>query len=203
MKIGPKYKICRRVGDPIFSKCQTTKFAIAGKDQKQKGKRRRQVSEYGSQLIEKQKARYTYGVSEKQFSNYIKKAQTQSGLDSTAEIFKLLETRLDNMVFRLGLTISRAAARQMVSHGHITVNDKKLNIPSYQVKLGDKIGVRAGSKDKALFSNLNDRLSNYTAPAWVIFDDQKLTGGLKAWPTQGQEESNLNFRTIIEFYSRV
>ncbi len=202
---GPQYKISRRLGEAIFPKCQTTKFAISGAQNKNtKGRGRKgNISEYGSQLIEKQKVRLTYGVSEKQFSNYIKKARQLKGANVQNEIFKMLETRLDNVVFRLGLAPSRAFGRQMVSHGHILVNGRRLNIPSYNVKLGDKISVRPQSKDKGLFNNLTERLKDFTTSNWMVLNESKLEAEVKTWPEFNNQESNLNLSAIIEFYSRV
>lgn len=202
MRIGPKYKIARRLGEKIFSKCQTTKFATSGSDQRKTG-RRTTVSEYGRQLLEKQKARYTYCVSEKQFSNYIKKARAKHGVNPSLEVYKHLETRLDNVVFRLGLTISRSFARQIISHGHILVNGKKITIASYVVKVGDKISVREQSKAKGLFRDLEERLKNYKEPDWMIFDEKKMTGEIKKLPEHTEGESTINFSSILEFYSRV
>jgi len=206
MRIGPQYKICRRVGDKIFPKCQTTKFAIASGDQR--GKRRKKESEFGAQLLQKQKARYTYGVSEKQFSNYVKKARkTTAGTTTAGNIFKFLETRLDNTVFRLGIASTRSFARQMVSHGHILVNGKRLNIPSYDVRKGDKISVRPQSQSKNLFKNDEEKASEKghpeSIPSWLIFDEKKKSGEVKNMPQFGENESNLDFSAIIEFYSRV
>ncbi|MCE9628673.1 MAG: 30S ribosomal protein S4 [Candidatus Vogelbacteria bacterium] len=203
MRVGPKYKIARRLGERVFPKTQTTKFTVSGSDKKPKGKRGRgSMSEYGSQLIEKQKARYTYGITEKQFSGYIKKARIKKG-NPADEIFKSLETRLDNVVFRMGLASSRAAARQMVSHGHILLNNRRLTIPSAIVRIGDIVTVRPQSKDKPLFNELDERLKTYTVPTWISFDTDKREATIKALPTVSQGEINLNFGKILEFYSRV
>lgn len=205
LRIGPKYKIARRLGEKMFSKTQTTKFAISGSEggKTQGGGRRRTMSEYGRQLLEKQKAKYTYGVNERQFSNYIKAVRAKRNVNVAAEMFKLLENRLDNVVFRLGLAQSRLLARQMVSHGHIVVNGKKTTIPSFMVKIGDKISVREGSRGKVLFTNLEERLKTYTAPSWLIFDETQLAGEAKGSPEYGETESGLNFALIFEYYSRV
>ncbi len=204
MKIGPKYKICRRLGDRVFSKCQTTKFTVSGTDTKSKGgksKRRRGVSEYGAQLLEKQKVRYTYGISERQFANYIKASREKTGSDPILLLNQLLESRLDNVVYRLGLVGSRRFARQIVSHGHIMVNNRRVTIPSYKVKIGDKISVRPQSIDKGVFSDLEERQKNYMVPEWLSFDLSKRYGQVKSLPMAS--ETNLNFSSILEFYSRV
>lgn len=203
MKIGPKYKLARRLGDRIFPKTQTTKFTVSGTERKGGKKGRRGGTEFGLQLIEKQKARYTYGISEKQFSNYVKKVH-ESKTDSPAtSLFVALESRLDNVVFRLGLVNSRLFARQAVSHGHVLVNGRKVTIPSYKVRVGDKITVRPQSKNNGIFRGLAERNQNYNVPAWLSFDAEKLTGEIKAAPVAGVAESNLNFGAILEFYSRV
>lgn len=204
MRIGPKFKIARRLGERIFPKTQTTKFTLSGTERKTKGKKSRgTVSEYGAQLIEKQKARYTYGVTEKQFSTYVKKATITGGSNPAARIYTGLETRLDNVVFRLGLAVSRALARQMVSHGHIMLNGRRLTIPSATVKVGDVISIRPQSVDKVLFKNLEERLQNTNTPNWLVFDQTKNQGTILSMPVLGEGESNLHFDKILEFYSRV
>lgn len=204
MRVGPKFKIARRLGERVFPKTQTTKFTVSGTDQKRKGKRNRgTMSEYGAQLIEKQKARYTYGVTEKQFSGYVKKARVTKGGAPAAHIYLGLETRLDNVVFRLGIAVSRALSRQMVSHGHILVNGRRLTIPSATVRVGDKIAIRPQSRDKVLFREIDDRLQGYVVPTWLSFDAEKGEGVVKALPSLGEGESNLHFDKILEFYSRV
>jgi small subunit ribosomal protein S4 len=204
MKIGPKYKIARRLGDRIFPKTQTSKFTISGTEKRVTSKRgRRGNGEYGAQLIEKQKARYTYGVSEKQFSNYVKKSRTKKGSNPASELSTFLESRLDNTVFRLGLVKSRQAARQAVSHGHIMVNGRRTRVPSYSVKAGDKITVRPESRASGLFRDLSEKMKEYTVPAWLSYDEEKWTGTVMALPQVLAGESTLNFSSILEFYSRV
>ena len=198
MKIGPKYKICRRLNEKVFGKCQTTKFSVSGsaKNKKSPGPGRRTLSEYGSQLLEKQKARYTYGVSEHQFSRYVRNYQKQDIL------YAALETRLDNVIFRFGWTVSRAAARQAVTHGHIMVNDHRLTIPSYAVKVSDRLKIKPASRNSALFRNLDERLRDYQPPAWLQVPAAG-EGVVLAAPVAGAAELNLNFGSIIDFYSRV
>lgn len=207
MKIGPKYKICRRLGSRVFGKCQTTKFTTSGSPQrggkKAGGGRPRNVSEYGTQLLEKQKARYSYGLKESQFSNYVKEVHQHKAANPMAALYQALETRLDNIVHRLGLASTRRFARQLVSHGHITVNGRRVNIPSYRAKVGDKIAVRAQSRSSAVFSNMEEKLKGHHLPAWLIFDQEKLEGTVKAMPLFGESEADINFGAILEFYSRV
>jgi small subunit ribosomal protein S4 len=202
MKIGPKYKIARRLGSPVFDKTQTQKFSAseARRGKGEKGKKRKQLSEYGLQLIEKQKIRYTYGVAEKQFKNYVKEAIATHGANAGAMLQEYLEVRLDNVVYRFGLAASRQASRQMVSHGHFLVNGKRVTVPSYRLKVGDVIAVREGSKKSALFQNLNTKLDKYMYPAWLTFDPGALVGTLKSRPTR--EGSMLDFGRVLEFYSR-
>src|SRR5581483_8756571 len=130
MLIGPKYKICKRLGSSVFEKCQTQKFQLAADRAPRKTKGRRGGSDYGAQLIEKQKARFTYGLSEAQFSRYVHEAMEIKGKDSAAGLLARLEARLDNVVYRAGFVKTRRAARQLVSHGHVTVGGKRLNVPS-------------------------------------------------------------------------
>ncbi len=205
MKIGPKYKICRRLGDRVFSKCQTTKFTVSGTNRKKQGKRRGNVSEYGLQLLEKQKARYTYGISEKQFSNYVKKvrANQKAGSDPTQELYQALEARLDNVIFRAGLVNSRIFARQVVSHGHIMVNGRRVTVPSYQMKIGDKFSIRPQSREKKMFQYFEENKKDHQLPEWLAFDTDKKEGELKGLAVLADDPTTLSFRTILEFYSRV
>jgi len=201
MKIGPQYKIARRLGARIFPKTQSAKFTLAGPEKK-RGRGRATSTEYSSQLIEKQKAKYTYGISEKQFANYIKKVRDMKGAPA-ANLFKQLENRLDNVVFRLGLVGSRRFARQAVSHGHIRVNGRRLDIPSYQVRVNDVISIRPSSANNGIFKDIAERQKEYQIPAWLAFDYGKLEGSVQAEPQTGDAEANLNFTSILEFYSRV
>ncbi|OJI08042.1 MAG: 30S ribosomal protein S4 [Candidatus Vogelbacteria bacterium CG22_combo_CG10-13_8_21_14_all_37_9] len=204
MKIGPRYKICRRLGDRVFGKCQTTKFTVSGTAKKVISKRgRRGQSEYGQQLLEKQKARMTYALTERTFSNYVKKARATKGGDPNTELYKLLESRLDNTVYRLGLAATRLAARQTVSHGHILVNGKKVTIPSYQIRKDEVIQIRPGSRDNGKFKELEERLKTATIPEWLVYDLVKNEGQVKGLPGLGSSELTLNFGAILEYYSRV
>lgn len=200
MKTGPKYKIARRLGERVFPKTQTAKFVISGTEKKMG--RRKTLSDYGRQLLEKQKAKYTYGVSEKQFVGYVNKARGAKGNPAEA-LYTLLEKRLDNVAFRLGLFRSRAFARQGVAHGHILVNGRKVTIPSYQVRGGDVISIRTGSQQNGIFREIATKLAEHTAPSWLLFNLDEKRGEVKAEPLMSEGEMNLNFSTILEFYSRV
>ncbi|MBI5140454.1 MAG: 30S ribosomal protein S4 [Candidatus Vogelbacteria bacterium] len=205
MIIGKKYKICRRLGDRVFNKCQTPAFSRSIAAKRIGGMKRRPPkarSEYAAQMLEKQKARFTYNVSEKQFSNYVEKSRETKGVNPADFLYKSLEGRLDNVVHRMGFAPSRAFARQMVSHGHITVNDKKVNIPSYQLKKGDKVSIRPGSKAKTLFNGLNDKLKNFPMPKWIRFDMENLSGEVIGEPSLLESASLFNLNSVIEFYSR-
>lgn len=204
MKLGPKFKICRRVGDRVFGKCEGTKFTVSGTDRIRRGGKHPKgaPSEYATQLTEKQKARFTYGMTERQFSNYVNEAKSKSGSNASVELYKRLESRVDNVLYRLGLTSSRQAARQLVSHGHITINGKRIRVPSYLVKIGDKIGIREGSRGKGPFTGMAEKLAGRTTPEWLSFDLQKGEATIKGEPVFGQTESNINFGVILEFYSR-
>ncbi len=196
----PKFKICRRLGPGVYDKCQTAKFSMAAQKGGFGGKRPKAMSEYGTQFIEKQKVRFSYGVTERQLSNYIKKASAVKGLGTVDKFYEGLESRLDNVIYRMGLAPSRRAARQMVSHGHFIVNTRKVTIPSYEIKQGDIIKVREGSKSKKIFGNLADKLKDYIAPSWVSFDLGKMEGSVSGKPKNGDTFLNLN--AVLEFYSR-
>ncbi|MEK7185075.1 MAG: 30S ribosomal protein S4 [Patescibacteria group bacterium] len=208
MIIKSKYKIARRVGAPIFEKTQTQKFAMRSEKKGSavgagaKGKKGgRQKSEFGLQMIEKQKARFTYILSERQFSNYVKKAIANK-TNTVATLFSLLERRLDNTVYRLGFAPTRAAAKQLVSHGHINVNGKRVSIRSYQVSLGEVVGIRENSKAKTIFVNLDQALKDREAPIWLKRDEAKREGTVVSLPDISKSETMFDLNTVVEFYNR-
>ena len=201
---GPVGKISRRLGIGITEKGQR----ILSKrpfppGQHGPGARRRQVSDYGLQLMEKQKARYVYGILEKQFRHLFEKAQRVPGQTGEA-LFSLLERRLDNVVYRLGLATTRQQARQLVTHGHVVVNGRKTNIPSFSVRVGDKVGVRPESRRRPYFKNLVDggELGRTRVPDWLRFNAADLAGEVVALPRREDAEQNINEQLIVEFYSR-
>jgi small subunit ribosomal protein S4 len=196
----PKFKICRRLGAGVYDKCQTPKFASSATKTMPSGKRPKAPTEYGAQLIEKQKIRFSYGISERQLSNYVKKASSVKGAGTAEKLYESLENRLDNAVYRMGLGASRRATRQMVSHGHFIVNNHRVTIPSYELKLGDVIKIREGSKAKKIFDNLAGRLKDYNGPKWVAFDLNNLEGRILEKPKN--TESFLDLNAVLEFYSR-
>ncbi len=204
MKLGPKFKICRRVGDRVFNKCQGTKFTVSGTDKVRRGGKHRKgaPSEYSLQLLEKQKARYTYGLTEKQFGNYARSVRTKHGEDYATLLFKKLESRLDNIVYRLGLANSRQASRQVVGHGHLMVNDKRVRVPSILLKVGDTVKIRPPSQNKGIFANLGEKNRDQQVPEWLSFDVETSTGTVKGEPVKGQNEATIDFGSILEFYSR-
>ena len=164
------------------------------------GTRRRKVSEYGSQLKEKQKVRFIYGVLEKQFRHYFENASNMKGVTGE-NMLQLLELRLDNVVYRLGLAKTRRMARQVVGHGHIRVNGKKVDIPSYQVKVGDVITLRQRSQEMEMFKSLREGTS-VLLPKWLTFDAQNLTGTVAALPARDDIDYEVQENMIVEFYSR-
>ncbi len=202
MKVGPKYKIAKRLGATVFEKTQSQKFAIAQERAARSKPRGRGATEYGKQLLEKQKVRMTYGISERQFGNIIAEAMATHGAQPAEIVHRLLELRLDNVVYRLGLAPTRRAARQMVSHGHVMVNGVKTTIPSRRMRIGDKISVREGSKDRVLFENLATRLEDHKLGQWLSFDAKSLSGSLEALPTMESTNTAGDLVSVVSFYSR-
>ena len=196
---GPKTRIARKFGEAIYGADKSFEKKNYPPGSHGATKKRRKTSEYGIQLKEKQKAKYTYGVLEKQFSNMFKKAEAQKGI--TGEILlQLLEGRLDNIVYRLGVAASRAAARQFVTHRHITINGEVVNIPSYAVKPGDIIGVREKSKSlEAITSSLDARGVNVS---WLEFDRALMTGKQISVPQRDEIPENIKEQLIVELYSK-
>jgi len=166
-----------------------------------KRKYRRKLSEYGRQLAEKQKLRISYGLKEKQFRNLVKKASA-SQEPSDVALMKLLERRLDNVIMRLGIAESRAQARQIVNHAHITVNGRTNNIPSYTVRKGDVISVKKRLKESTFLKNIQAKLKNYKSPVWINFDKPKLEAKVTAYPEGRDIETSIDLAQVIEFYSR-
>jgi small subunit ribosomal protein S4 len=197
--IGPKTKIARKFGDPIYGPDKNYDKKNYPPGQHGSNKKRRKLSEYGLQLREKQKAKYTYGVLERQFANLFEKAQRSKGV--TGEVLlQLLESRLDNMVYRLGISPTRSGARQLVSHCHITVNGHVVNVPSFSVKPGDVVGVREKSKSLEVIQNsLGSRRINVS---WLEWDSASLTGKLINRPERDQIPETIKEQLIVELYSK-
>ena len=205
-----KCKICRRLGVKLFLKgerCLSQKCPIITKPYPpgEKGKRRtRQSSEYGKELSEKQKLRNWYNLRERQFRKYVKEVLEKRGKveDAGTLLIRKLESRLDNVVFRMGFTSSRVQARQIVNHGHFLVNEKKVNIPSYQVKKGDKISLRVSSHKKTIFQNIPTILKKYQAPSWIKINIEKLEGEIVGQPNLEEAAPPAEISTIFEYYSK-
>ncbi len=196
---GPKTKIARKFGEPIYGEDKFFERRKYPPGQHGPNRRRGKKSQYAIQLAEKQKAKYTYGILEKQFSNLFKKASRQGG--NTGEVLmQLVESRLDNVVYRFGLAPSRRAARQLVSHRHITVNGDVVNIPSYQLKPGDVVGVREKSKSlQVITDSLDNNKSNYE---WLKWNDEKMEGEFVNRPERVQIPENIQEHLIVELYSK-
>lgn len=197
---GPKSKIARKFGEPIFGPDKVFEHKNYPPGMHGLSAKRRKKSEYGEQLKEKQKAKYTYGILEKQFRGLFKKASASKGV--TGEVLlQLLESRLDNVIFRMGVAKTRAAARQFVSHKHITVNGKVVNIPSYSVKPGDIVGVREKSKSlEEITDSLHSRRStNYE---WLEWDGDIMSGKFLNRPEREEIPENIKEQLIVELYSK-
>ena len=195
---GPTSKIARKFKDPIFGADKTLEKKNYPPGMHGQGRRRGKQSEYAVQLAEKQKAKYTYGILERQFSNLFKKASSKSGI--TGELLlQLCESRLDNIVYRLGIAPTRDAARQFVSHRHITVNGQIVNIPSYSIKVGEVVAVREKSKS---LEKVTLSLANRTSYDWLDWNSSEFSGEMKIIPTRDQIPENIKEQLIVELYSK-
>ncbi|MFL2631573.1 MAG: 30S ribosomal protein S4 [Candidatus Marisimplicoccus sp.] len=196
---GPKTKISRKFGEPLFGEDRTLEKKNYPPGQHGNAKRRGKKSEYAIQLMEKQKAKYTYGILERQFRNIYDKANRGKGV--TGELLlQLCESRLDNVVFRMGLSNTRDGARQLVSHKHILVNGSIVNIPSYTLRPGDKVSIREKSKSlKAVESSLRENISEYE---WIKFNRERLEGEFISLPEREQIPENIKEQLIVELYSK-
>lgn len=196
---GPKTKIARKFNDPIFGPDKVLAKKNYPPGQHGRGRRKKQ-SEYAIQLAEKQKAKYTYGILEKQFSNVFKTASRKGGITGTV-LLQLLESRLDNTVFRLGIAPTRSAARQLVLHKHITVNGEITNIPSATVKVGDIVAVREKSKSLEVVTDSLSRGSVSKYP-WLEWDSSSISGKMTILPTRDEIPENIKEQLIVELYSK-
>ena len=194
---GPKFKLSRRLGISLSGNGKDLKRAFP--PGQHGANQRRKVSEYGKQLLEKQKLRHMYGVNEKQFRNLFDKASKQKGI-AGENFMVLLESRLDNLVYRLGFANSRAGARQLVAHGHVTVNGKKVDIASFAVSLGDVIGLRERSRSmKSIKEAMEGRVH---LPNYLEFNDQAVEGKYVRFPERSELSQEIDEKQIVEFYSR-
>lgn len=199
MKIGPKYKIARRLGADLFEKTSSPKYALRAGRGSPRGYSR---SDFGMQLREKQRARMLYGLGERQFRKYVKDAHERKSVRDDEALYLMLETRLDNVIYRLGIAPTRLAARQLASHGHITVNNVRITVPSYHVRTGDIIRIRSGSEKKMPFQNLADRLRDHLSPPWLRFDAVRGESTIVGMPRLVRAELPFNIAAILEFYRR-
>ena len=196
---GPKTKIARKFGEPIFGSDKYFEKRNYPPGMHGAMKRRKKVSEYGTQLQEKQKAKYTYGILERQFRKTFELARRKEGVTGLI-LLQLIESRLDNVVYRLGIAPTRAAARQLVSHCHIVVNGETLNIPSYLVKIGDVVGVREKSKSLEVITNSVE--GNTSRFPWLEWDAEKMCGKFLNYPSREEIPENINEQLIVELYSK-
>lgn len=204
--IGPVCRLCRREGDKLYLKgerCSKNSCAMNKRPTPpgQHGASRKKVSEYGLQLREKQKCKRIYGILETQFRNYFTKADSQTGI-AGENLLRLLELRLDNVVYRLGYGRSRTEARQVVRHNHIRINGKKVNIPSYQVKPGDLIEIKEGSKSMTRFKDILEVTSSRIVPEWLAADYTNFSGTVNAIPSRDQINIPVHETLIVELYSK-
>lgn len=200
MITGKKYKIARRLGPNVFDKTQGKKFA--NRSSSKDSRPRRAGSDFGMKLLEKQKARVTYGMGERQFKNLVEKIINKRMANMNDALIVELETRLDNAVYRLGFAPTRQAARQMVNHGHINVNGKRQTIPSSKVSVGNIISIRENSQKKALFKDLNDRLKEQKIPSWLSLDAAKREAKVQGMPKIAPNEIAFDISSIFQYYSR-
>ena len=199
-------RLCRREGAKLFLKgtrCYTKKCSFERRPTPpgQHGVRRRKMGDFGIQLREKQKVRRVYGVLERQFRNYYRVAESQTGVTGEA-LLQSLETRLDNVVFRLGFASSRAQARQLVNHGHFAVNGVPSNVASYALKPGDRVEVRESRRGREAFKVIKETLRSHTAPDWLSLDAAKLSGTVASLPRRDQMPLDLSEQLVVEYYSR-
>lgn len=209
--IDVKCKKCLKKGEKLFlkgEKCFGPKCPVSRKSAKRAPRKlhkhpKRGLSEYGLQMREKQKTKLAYGLNERQLLNCVKEAKRKKGEDASAKLYQFIETRIDNAVFKMGFFGSRSESRQAVSHGHISVNGKKINIPSLRVKIGDLISIRPQSAGKGIFKDIDIKLKKYNPPAWIKLDKDKKTGEVVGLPSLSDDPAMIfNLNSIIEFYSR-
>ena len=198
---GPKTKIARKFGEPIFGEDKSFEKKNYPPGQHGNNRRRGKKSEYSIQLMEKQKAKYTYGILERQFRNLFKKANQSKGV--TGEVLlQLCESRLDNVVYKLGFGPTRSAARQLVSHAHFMVNGGKVNIASYRLKPGDVVQVRAKSKKLDIILNSMKMIKGDLSVSWLSVDKAKMEGTFVNYPERDEIDLTMNEQLVVEYYSR-
>ncbi|MBP2641691.1 MAG: rpsD [Firmicutes bacterium] len=205
---GPVCRLCRREGVKLYlkgDKCYSDKCSFTRRGyapgQHGQGQARKKVSEYGIQLREKQKARRVYGILERQFRNYFEKAERQKGITGE-NLLVMLERRLDNVVYRLGFADSRVQSRQLVRHGHFTVNGRRVDIPSYLVKSGEVVQLQENSKQSPLFKDIMESAAHKTVPAWLELSASDMSGKIVRYPTREEIDIPIEEHLIVELYSR-
>jgi small subunit ribosomal protein S4 len=204
MKTGPRYKIAKRLGASVFEKAQTQKFALSADRSAKNKKRSRGPSEYGKQMLEKQKVRITYGVTERQFRNYVRKALAGGGAKGTPleRLHEMLELRLDNVVYKLGLAPTRRSARQMVAHGHIMVAGKKIRVPSHAMAPGAMLSVREASTSHGTLVGFEGRFNERPTPSWLSWNPKSMSGEVKERPTSASADPAGDLSAVLSFYTR-
>lgn len=206
MKTQPTYKVCRRLGAGVFDKCQTQKYTLS-ETRHEKGKRsgrRKNLSDFGKQLLEKQRVRFSYGISERQLRRMVEEAfrVASMGADPVTRMIEELECRLDNAVYRAGLASTRRAARQLVSHGHVEVNGTRTTVPSYTIKEGDTFALRERTSKLPIMEHIKEHLNTATTPVWITLDAKQHAAKITALPTADNTEIVGDVRAILEYYSR-
>lgn len=205
MRIGPRYKIARRLGAAIFEKTQNAKFAAKAEAKAMTGRRGRGPSPYGKALREIQKVRFTYGITAKQLKRYANESIEKKQTDASAALYERLERRLDSVVLRAGFASTRQAARQAVSHGHVTVNGRRMNIPSAAVSEGDVVAAREGSREGGVFRGFAERTkegSGFTVPSWLKVDGAKVAATVVALPTLTRGSGDLDFDAVVQHFRK-
>jgi len=203
---GPSCRICRRLAEKLYlkgEKCYSPRCAVERRPYApgQRSMRRRKVSDRGLQLREKQKARSTYGLLERQFRRYYREAVRRKGITGE-NLLRILEMRLDNVVYRLGFADSRKQARQLVLHGHISINGRKADIPSHVIKVNDVIGWTAGGAKSEIFKVVREQVTDRSLPSWLSLDSEQMTGLVLSPPTMEDIAARFDPATVIEYYSR-
>jgi small subunit ribosomal protein S4 len=202
MKVGPKYKIARRLGAQVFEKTQGKKYALREGEQRVVKGSNRPKTDFALQMLEKQRVRFTYVITERRLSNYAAEVLEKRLAKPEEKFFELLETRLDSVILRAGFAPTRFMAKQLASHGHFTVNGTKVTVPSLRIKKGDVLSVREGSKNKPMFTNLVETNKDAKIPNWLSSDFEKKVINVTGMPTYAPTECAFNLTTVLEYYRR-
>lgn len=200
MKVGPKYKIARRLGAQIFEKTQGKKYALRAGEAPRTSNRPK--TDFALQMLEKQRVRFTYVITERKLSNYAEEVLEKRLAKPEEKFFELLETRLDSVILRSGFAPTRFMAKQLASHGHFTVNGTKVTVPSLRIKKGDVIAVREGSKNKPMFVGLDEKNKESKIPAWLSSDFEQKVINVTGMPNYVPTECAFNLTTVLEYYRR-